>query len=78
MSLELKPKKLHFTDQWYEGVYKDYLYKGPRSLFFKINHHLMDLFIDKKSNSRCLDIGGGALQHIEYMSKKYIKRICNL
>ncbi len=73
MSLELKPKKLHFTDQWYEGVYKDYLYKGPRSLFFKINHHLMDLFIDQKSNSRCLDIGGGALQHIEYMSKKYVK-----
>ena len=69
----MKPKKLHFQDTFYSKIYKEYLYKGPRGFLFDINHKLMECSIDSKTNAVCLDIGGGALQHLPYIKKDTIE-----
>lgn len=53
--------------------YRKSTYGGISKYLYFFNHYLLDLNVNEKYNEHIVEIGGGAHQHLHYMSKKNIK-----
>lgn len=63
-----KNKNIYKNNNYYEVNYT-----GVSKLLYFINHKLLDLGVNKKSNKHIVEIGGGAHSHLEYMDTTHIK-----
>ena len=55
--------------------YRKSTYGGISKYLYFFNHYLLDLNVNEKYNEHIVEIGGGAHQHLHYMSKKILKLI---
>jgi phosphatidylethanolamine/phosphatidyl-N-methylethanolamine N-methyltransferase len=57
----------NLVESFYKNHYTEYLYSGLQGFTMATSHRLMEIGVDRRTNSNCLEIGGGLMPHFLWM-----------